>query len=78
VKWFKMLRGPVFGIALIVVPFTTGDPFDSTRSILVSVGFMLVGTASARWWSGRRFAGTGSTNSNRRRSSAPGQAQALV
>ena len=44
-KWFKMFRGLIFGIALIVVPFTTGDPFDSTRSILVSVGFMLLGTA---------------------------------
>ena len=43
-KWFKMIRGLVFGIVLVIVPFAMG-PFDDTRSTIMTVVFVLVGLA---------------------------------
>ena len=42
-KWFKVLRGLVFSVVLIVVPFTMGGPFENTRATLATVAFVLVG-----------------------------------
>ena len=44
-KWSKMIRGLIFGIALVIVPFAMGGPFDDTRSTIVTLAFVLVGLA---------------------------------
>jgi hypothetical protein len=43
VKWIKVLRGFILGIALIIMPFVRSEPFGTTRSTLVTVAFVLLG-----------------------------------
>jgi hypothetical protein len=44
-KWFKMIRGLILGLILVIGPFAMGGPFDNTRSTIATLAFVLVGLA---------------------------------